>query len=274
MEIRKVTRQAAKLRVGFSALPFCGKTMGALIMAHGMTGDWSKILLVDTENGSGDLYEHLGEYNIIQLNDFSPNSYINAIKSGEKAGMEVIILDSITHEWQWCLDYQMHLGGKYQDWGRVKPLHAAFKQALLGSSCHIFTTNRRKAGYALEAGADGKLEVRKTGMKEVTEDGFDYELTIALEFEKDNTFTVTKDRTRCLKPLEGQVIVKEMGEALAQWCKGSGAGEEQLLQSALVDVSNCTSNEALTAVFSRYTSLQKNEDFLARLKEIKLKINK
>jgi hypothetical protein len=273
MEIRKATRQAAKLRIGMSSISFAGKTMSSLLLAYGLTGNWEDICLVDSENGSGDLYEHLGPYGVIQLNDYSPNSYVNAIKSCEKAGMKVIILDSITHEWEWCLGYQQQLGGRYQDWGVVKPLHKYFKDAILGSSCHVITTNRRKSGYVMEANSEGKMEVKKTGMKEVTEDGFEYELTIALELEKENTFKITKDRTGILKPYENTVITSKIGEELANWSRGSNASIEQLLQSALVDVGNCTSNAALSLVYARYTDLQKNEDFLNRLKEVKTKIN-
>ena len=38
-----------------------GKTYSALLMAFGITGNWSKIAIIDTENGSADLYENLGE---------------------------------------------------------------------------------------------------------------------------------------------------------------------------------------------------------------------
>ena len=69
-------------------------------MAYGVTGDWSKIAVIDTENGSADLYSDLGGYNSITMNPpYSPERYIEAIKTCEKAGIELVIIDSITHEW-------------------------------------------------------------------------------------------------------------------------------------------------------------------------------
>ena len=78
MQLRKATRQAAKLKIGFSAVSGAGKTYGALLVAHGLVGDWSKIAVIDTENGSADLYSHLGDYNVLTLNSYSPEKYIEA----------------------------------------------------------------------------------------------------------------------------------------------------------------------------------------------------
>ena len=47
-----------------------------------MTNDWSKVAIIDTENGSASLYSHLGEFNTIDLQaPFSPERYIQAIKT-------------------------------------------------------------------------------------------------------------------------------------------------------------------------------------------------
>ena len=174
MALRKATRQTAKLRIGLSAVSGGGKTVSALKIAYGLTGDWSKIALIDTENGSGDLYANdskleIGEYNVLTLREHSPNDYIRAIKECEKADMKVIIIDSCTHEWEWCLAYQIKLGGTYNDWGPVKLHHKAFKKAILDSSAHVITTVRRKTDYLAET-IDGKLKITKAGLKEVQEE--------------------------------------------------------------------------------------------------------
>src|SRR4029079_15192255 len=98
--LRKATRQKAKIRLGLSAVSGGGKTYSAILIAKGLCGDLSKVAIIDTENGSADLYSHLGDYNVLSLNaPFTPERYIEAIKTCEKAGMEVIIIDAITHEW-------------------------------------------------------------------------------------------------------------------------------------------------------------------------------
>ena len=147
MQLRKATRQKAKIRLGLSAVSGGGKTYSAILIAKGLCGDLSKVAVIDTENNSADLYADLGDYSVLPLEaPFTPENYIQAIKACEAAGMEVIIIDSITHEWEGkggCLQIQEQLGGKYQDWAKVTPRHQAFIDAILQSSCHVITTVRR-----------------------------------------------------------------------------------------------------------------------------------
>ena len=69
MQLRQSMRKAAKMRLALSGASGSGKTYGALLIAYGMTGDWSKIAVIDSENCSADLYAHLGEYNVLTLED-------------------------------------------------------------------------------------------------------------------------------------------------------------------------------------------------------------
>src|SRR3990167_3705721 len=99
--LRKATRQKAKIKLGLSAVSGGGKTYSAILIAKGLAkGDLTKVAVIDTENNSADLYSHLGGYNVLPISaPFSPEKYISAIKECEDAGMDVIIVDSITHEW-------------------------------------------------------------------------------------------------------------------------------------------------------------------------------
>src|ERR1700750_723736 len=100
MELKVATRKQVKLRLGLSAVSGGGKTYSALLLAKGLVGDWSKIAVIDTENESASLYAHLGQYNTITLTaPFTPERYVEAIKACEAGGMECIVVDSITHEW-------------------------------------------------------------------------------------------------------------------------------------------------------------------------------
>ena len=100
-KLKKAVRKQVKLRLGMSGASGFGKTYSALLLAYGMTNDWSKIAVIDTENKSASLYANLGEYNTLELSaPYSPELYTEAIKTCENAGMEVIIIDSISHEWE------------------------------------------------------------------------------------------------------------------------------------------------------------------------------
>jgi hypothetical protein len=226
MELRQATRKKAKIRLGLSAVSGGGKTYSAILIAKGLAGDLSKVAVIDTENGSADLYAHLGNYNVLTLAaPFTPERYIEAIRSCEKAGMEVIVVDSISHEWDGkggCLEIVEALGGKYQDWARVTPRHQAFIEAILHSPCHVITTVRRKQDY--EMIKDGnKVKVEKSGLREVTREGFEYELTINLEMDTRHQAMASKDRTNIFMGKPAFIPSEKTGELIAEWCE---QGEE------------------------------------------------
>jgi hypothetical protein len=226
MQLRKATRKKAKIRLGLSAVSGGGKTYSAILVAKGLCGDLKKVAVIDTENGSADLYAHLGDFNVLPLTaPFSPERYIEAIHACEKAGMEVIIVDSISHEWDGkggCLEIVESLGGKYQDWARVTPRHQAFLEAILHSSAHVITTVRRKQDY--EMIKDGnRIKIEKGGLREITREGYEYELTINLEMDTQHNATASKDRTNLFMGKAAFVPSEKTGELIAQWCE---QGEE------------------------------------------------
>ena len=48
--MEKVTRRKAKLRLALTGVSGAGKTLSALYIAYGMTDDWDKIAVIDTEH--------------------------------------------------------------------------------------------------------------------------------------------------------------------------------------------------------------------------------
>ena len=118
MILRPSTRKQAKIKLALQGCAGSGKTYSALLLAYGMTADWSKIAVIDSENGSADLYAHLGTYNVVSLGgDYSPENYIEAITLCENAGMEVIIVDSISQCWDYLLDFHAGLqGNSFANW--------------------------------------------------------------------------------------------------------------------------------------------------------------
>jgi hypothetical protein len=138
MELRNAERRQAKIKMGLQAPSGAGKTYSALLLAYGLINDWSHIAIVDTENHSADLYAHLGNYQVLALEQpFSPERYIQAIEVCEKAGMEAIIIDSISHEWEGVggiLDiHGAMMGNSFTNWAKVTPRHNGFVQKILQS---------------------------------------------------------------------------------------------------------------------------------------------
>lgn len=249
--LRKAMRQKAKIRLGLSAVSGGGKTFTALQIAYGLCGDWNKIALIDSENGSGDLYSHLGPYNILPITaPYSPEKYIDAIAVCQNAGMKVIITDSITHEWDGkggCLEIHGAMtGNSYTNWSKVTPRHQKFIDAILQSPCHMITTVRRKQDYEMTKDNNGKVTVEKAGLKEVTREGFEYELTLNLEMDIKHNATASKDRTGLFMDKPAFVPSIATGEMLRDWCE-NGIDVKQEVVGAIQKLVNCNDVEELMA---------------------------
>lgn len=224
MKLEKATRKKVKLRLGISAVAGGGKTFSALKLAKGLVGNWNKIAVIDTENGSASLYSNLGEFNTIELTaPYSPERYIEAIKACENAGMECIIIDSITHEWDsegGIIDISNSMtGNSFTNWAKLTPRHQAFINAILQSKCHVITTVRRKQDYEMTKDSSGKMKVEKAGLKEVTREGFEYELTVNFNLDEKHNCTASKDRTSLFMDKPQFIITEGTGKLILDWCE-------------------------------------------------------
>lgn len=272
--LRKATRQKAKIRLGLSAVAGGGKTYSAILIAKGMAGgDLSKVALIDTENGSGDLYSHLGEYNVLPLEaPFTPEKYIQAIKDCENAGMEVIIVDSITHEWSGrggILEIHGSMtGNSFTNWGVVTPRHDKFKEAMISSKCHIITTVRRKQDYVMELNDKGKQTPTKVGLKEETREGFEYELTVNLELDQKHNATSSKDRTGLFMDQPQFVPSEETGAKILEWCE---SGADIIVRDFKKELLEAKSLIDLQAVYLSF-SKDKQAEFTSIKDEMKIKL--
>ncbi|MFH4969317.1 AAA family ATPase [Gaetbulibacter sp. M240] len=272
MQLQQTKRHNVKLRLGISGASGFGKTYSALQLAYGMTSDWSKIAVIDTENASASLYSDLGNFNVLNLNpSYSPERYIEAISICEKSNMEVIIIDSVSHEWQGdggCLQIHEQLGGRFQDWARVKPRHQKFIDAILRSKCHIITTSRRKTDYSLDVGSNGKSKVVKHGTKEITSEGFEYELSVNFELINENHLCkVSKDRTNLFQGNPEFIINADIGKQLKAWCH-QGISLEDVKQ----EIKATTTVEGLRHLFHKHGALK--QQILPLILERKSEIEK
>ncbi len=222
MAFHKAEKRKAKLRLGITGPAGSGKTYGALLVAMGLGG---KIALIDTENGSGDLYSDLGEYYVEPIEaPYTVQKYLAAINAAEQAGFDVLIIDSLSHAWAGeggLLDQQGKIadsgrGNSYTAWRQVTPWHNKLVEAILTSKCHIIATMRSKTEYIQEQNDKGKTVIRKVGLAPVQRDGMEYEFGIVFDLSATHTASVSKDRTSLF---DGQVFTlsKETGEKLKAW---------------------------------------------------------
>ena len=263
MQLQKASRKNAKIRLALQGPSGSGKTYSALLLAYGLCGDWSKIAVIDTENSSAELYAHLGEYNTIQLSaPYNPEKFIEAIRMCEIEKMEVIILDSASHEWDGIggiLDIHSHIpGNSFTAWSKVTPRHNAFVQGILNSSSHVITTIRSKQDYVL-TDKNGKQVPEKVGLKGIQKDGYEYESTIVFEIDLHHRATVSKDRTELFVGQHEIVLNDEVGQRLKNWC---AQGRSVTVDEVAARIGDCTSIQELLSlykIFPQYKEVLKPE---------------
>lgn len=265
MRLKKAERKQAKIKLALQGASGSGKTYSALVLANGICKDWSKIAVIDTEHGSANLYAHLGEYNVLSIDDYAPESYIQALETCEKAGMEVIIIDSISHCWDFLLQYHAKLqGNSFANWAKVTPRHAGFIQRMLSSPCHLMATMRVKQDYVISE-KDGKMVPQKVGLKSIQRDGVDYEFTIVFDLDLAHNCTASKDRTGLFMGKPEFQITSQTGETILAWCN-TGTTITDIRKM----ITKSKTVEQLNELYRRYSEFYKEleDDFKARKEEI------
>lgn len=248
MQLRKSSKKQAKIKLALQGPAGSGKTMSALFLAYGLCGDWSKIAVIDSENNSADLYAHLGGYNVLPLEGkYDPETYIEAIKTCEQAGMEVIIIDSMSQCWDNLLEYHAGLpGNSFTNWQKVTPRMTALIQKILGVNCHVISTMRCKQDYVLSE-KNGKMVPEKVGLKAVMRDGIDYEYTIVFDINMKHQALVSKDRINLFANKPEFTITPTTGKIILDWCN-----DGVTMEMIRAEISKASSIEELTSVYNQF----------------------
>lgn len=196
-----------------------GKTYSALRLATGLAKKCgSGIAAIDTEAGRIRYYANEFDFSDMQLTEpFTPEKYIEAINEAVGSGFKVLIIDSISHEWNYCVDiHDKMLGNSWTNWSKVTPRHDAFMEKILQAPIHIIATVRGKDEYVLEE-KNGKQTPKKVGLGFKQRDGVEYNYTATFNIAQDTHIAeATKDNTHIF---EGryEVLTEKDGEALYDW---------------------------------------------------------
>ncbi|MFA5452614.1 MAG: AAA family ATPase [Candidatus Methanomethylophilaceae archaeon] len=235
-------REMAYIKIMISSPSGGGKTLGALLLARGLCDSWGEICILDTENKSGALYVgtvvdgvKIGKYKTITLQaPYTVARYIQAMDMAEKAGIKVMIIDSLTHAWTadgGLLDLHTKItaasrsGNSYTAWKDVTPLHAKLIEKIQTCSMHVILTARSKMEHTLEK-TDKGTAPKKVGMGIIFRDGIEYEVSIALEIDQaSHVAQVTKDRTMVFSDTPYFTISEDTGRQIRAWLESSQAEE-------------------------------------------------
>ena len=219
---KKAERKKAKLRLALSGTSGSGKTYGALQIAKGIGG---KVAVLDTERGSASLYANMMDFDVVELGPpYEPERFVDVMDAAAKAGYDILIIDSITHEWKGdggILEIVDNIGrakfrgNSYAAWNEGDKRHRRFIDAMLHSPLHVIVTMRSKAVY-VEGERNGKKTIEKQGAAPEQRDGIEYEFTAVLDLTVDGNLAVkSKDRTMLFNdPFR---ISEETGRKLREW---------------------------------------------------------
>lgn len=224
-QIEEAKREQAKIKIGLQGPAGSGKTYSALTLAMGLTNnDLSKVVVIDTENRSASLYakRFQGFRTIKFAPPYGPERCIEAIDACVRDDVEVIIFDSISHEWMGTggiLDLHGNMSGAdMMKWAKLTPRHNKFIQHILQVDKHMICTMRSKQDYVMEENSKGRMVPRKVGLKAVARDGVDFEFTVHFEIDIKNFAEASKDRTELFKNKPEFVITEETGKQILDWC--------------------------------------------------------
>ena len=236
---RKAERGNIKPIIGLYGLSGNGKTYSALMLARGMAGNHGKIAMLDTESGRGEMYAddiEGGYYYFGMKQPFTAQSYINAIDAAEEAKIDIMVIDSMSHEWEGsggileqvaiAQDKASKAGKKTEGlhfWKKPKESHNKLILRIMQSTIPVICCFRAqcKTHYITIKGKKEKEVVKDDFTTPIQDEKIIYEMTAHMEIGKDHKLKITKcpkGLDKCLK--NGDIITVKTGECIAEWCKG------------------------------------------------------
>ena len=235
---RPAARTNAKPLIGLYSESGCGKTKSGLLLACGFVGgDMSKVGMIETESGRGEAYasdSKIGGYSVLSLRDnFSPANYHAGIKAAEKAGIQALLIDSASHEWEgsggvlsMAADNEAK-GWKGQIvWTAPKMAHAReFMLPLMQTPIPLIIVCMR-AKYPLVEYIDekGKKNMKRAEVPSPKQsEDILYEMFVHGWIDQQHRFKGTKytldELRQCM--VDGEPITEQSGQRLAAWAKGT-----------------------------------------------------
>lgn len=213
-----------------------GKSYSALRLATGfakrlreLDGKEHRIAYINTEANRGELYADSFDYDILDLSaPFEPESYIEAMDDAEDDGYDILVIDSLTHEWSGkggCLEIHANIKGKdsYMNWKTVSPRHEAFMDKILDSKLHIFATVRGKDAYERNDNG-GKISYEKVAI------GYDQRKNLEYLFFTSFMIDLKTHKAEAVKDNTGIFTMQERlsekyGKALCDWAYNTTADQ-------------------------------------------------
>lgn len=241
--IEDATLKQGRAKVGLFGPSGCGKTLTMLFTldAWAETLGEDTFVVIDSENKTSSKYvgspitgtDRTLKFKTITITPpYSPDHYIAAIKTAERAGYKVCGIDSITHEWtgeggaQEIADTAgARMGGnRWAGWSVATPAHNKFVEAVLRSNMHILATMRAKTEWIQENG-----KPKKIGLGPVQRENLEYEFDIVLQQHPDHSIDIEKSRALSIPEVHvkpGAQHARDLAVAIMKWLQEGEPADE------------------------------------------------
>ena len=233
MEFQLCENTGFYLRMALLGPSGAGKSYTALSVATEL--GFEKVGIIDTENGSARRYARSfrRRFTCLELSSFGPRDYIDAIEAARKAGIEVLVIDSLSHAWMGkggvleMVDQSARrqargsAANSFNGWREVTPEHNRLVEAMIRFPGHLLVTMRVKTEYLVEKDDKGRSIPRKVGLAPVQRDGLEYEFDVLGEVDLDHTLCITKSRCPRLADAVLQRPGAELAQTLRAWLDGA-----------------------------------------------------
>ena len=151
MAFLKAVKSKQKLRLAIFGPSGAGKTYTALRIAKGMGGT---VGLIDTEFGSASKYADRFDFvTEIIYDNATINHICSSISEASKNGIDILIIDSVSHAWQELLAEIDQLakakyrGNTWSAWSDGTPKQKRLVRAILSYPGHVIATMRSKTEW-------------------------------------------------------------------------------------------------------------------------------
>lgn len=224
-----------------------GKTVTLLKIASGLANG-GPIAAIDTERGSMRKYAHKAscppdcadplhfKFFDIRPSTYHPEVAIAAIQKAHEMGIEVIVLDSLSHFWQGT-GGELELvdqaakrtqGNSFAAWKSVTPLHNKLIETMLATPIHVLASMRSKTEWVIEKNErTGKNEPRRIGLAPIMRDQIEFEFDVFGEINQEHEFIILKSRCGALKDGVFKEAGPEIAKMLLEWLPAKGAEPEK-----------------------------------------------
>lgn len=240
---QKATRKKNKLRLAIAGPSGVGKTYTSLTVGK----HFGKIAYIDTEHRSASRYAGLvADFDVLEFEPpFHPDRLIYAINEAEKAGYDVVIVDSLSHFWAGqggILEIVDEVAAKnrargnynnFTAWKDGTKIFNDMVEKIIRCQIHIICCMRSKAEYLQTEDSKGKKKIEKVGTAPIQRDGLEYEFDLVLDMDVHHNAVISKSRVLPPLPDVMRAPGDELAKRLLEWTEtGVAVAKEPLYQPA------------------------------------------